>query len=82
MDRHFAQTQDCVCRNFALTEFTTGDGRDHTSRFNLGVVCPYDFLNLYRSGLNFHFAPELNSKYSVRPPYYRTIEPTLAATTY
>ena len=54
MDRHFAQTQDCVCRKFALTEFTTGDGRDHTSRFNLGVVCPYDFLNLYRSGLNFH----------------------------
>ena len=79
MDRHFAQTQDCVCRNFALTEFTTGDGRDHTSRFNLGVVCPYEFLNLYRSGLNFHFAPELNSKYSVRPC---TLLPTLAATTY
>ncbi len=55
MDRHFAQTQDCVCRKLALTEFTTGDGRDHTSRFNLGVVCPYDFLNLYRSGLNFHW---------------------------
>ena len=75
MDRHFAQTQDCVCRKFALTEFTTGDGRDHTSRFNLGVVCPYDFLNLYRSGLNFHWCtdeqPELNSKDSVRP-YYRT----------
>ena len=32
MDRHFAQTQDCVCRKFALTEHTTGIGRDHPER--------------------------------------------------
>ena len=32
MDRHFAQTQDCVCRKFALTEHTPGIGRDHPER--------------------------------------------------
>ena len=29
MDRHFAQTQDCVCRNRPLTEHTAGIGRRH-----------------------------------------------------
>ena len=32
MDRHFAQTQDCVCRNRSLTERTGPIGRGHLGR--------------------------------------------------